>query len=132
MALFQIRSTLISFGLPCLNTLLFSRPARDLLSKLNRPYYIIMMKINNHPCKQRDYAYADVDIHNHISFLPTESMVAVQCKDAGLWIHGTVVEHRSGGHNGSNYRIRVIKRGCTITTTKNHAKSTPTIAEYYL
>ena len=71
----------------------------------------------------------DIDNYKNIPFLPTGSTVAVQWEDGRLWMHGTIIGHRSDGQNGGNYKIRVTEMGCTIIRTKRHPYQKMTIRE---
>ena len=100
-ALLQIHLTLISPRLPSPVTLLFNRPARGLLPKLNRPPISYDNDANSNMAlvNKQPHAYVDVDTYADIPFLPTGSTVVVQGKDAEIWTHGTEVGHVSDDHN---------------------------------
>ena len=70
------------------------------------------------------HAYENVDTCKDIPLLPIESTIVVQCQDAGLWMHRTIVGHGSDYHCGRNSRISMTKTGCKITRTKRHMKAT--------
>ena len=72
------------------------------------------------------------DTPTNYAFIPIGSSVVVQCKDGGLWTHGTIVGKGDHNHNNRSYIIRVTKAGWLITTNIEHMKPTQfTVKSYF-
>ena len=69
--------------------------------------------------------------YSHISFLPTESTVAMQQEDNRLLIHESIVGNGSSDNNCRSYRRRMTEMENTITGTERHVKANPISADDY-
>ena len=103
-----------------------------LTGKYSRPPILCDNDENNHTAllNRQPHAYEDVDVD--IPCPPTGSIAVVHHKDAGQWMHGTIVEHKYDTHDSRSYKVSVNKMRNTITGTKRHVKTIPVIAEDYL
>ena len=124
MAMSLIRSTQIILRLPSPAILLFNRATRSMLPILSRPPILFHNDEGSHAVLTNKCLHAneDKDNHKNISFLPLESTVAVQHKDAGPQTQLTIVGYGSDDQNGRNYEIRVTKMGSINTRTKRHVR----------
>ena len=134
MTLLQIKSTPIGPSLPRSATLLFNRPARDLLPKFCRPPVVFNNDKNKHATliKKQSHGSISTDPCKNILFLPTGSTVAVQHEDGELWTYETVIWHRFDVPHWGCYRMRVSNTGCIITRTNKHVKTMLITVEEYL
>ena len=93
-ALFQIRSTLVSTGLPSSAIMLFNKPIRTLLPHMGRE----LINVNNddddyEALKSRQEACTkNNDTHKDSTLFSSGSTVAVQIEDGGSWLHGVMIE----------------------------------------
>ena len=60
------------------------------------------------------------------------SRIAFHREDGRLWMRRTITDYGDNDHNGSSYRIWVLKRGRMLTITAWHVKTTLILAEQYL
>ena len=63
--------------------------------------------------------------------IPIGSTVAVQCKDRGPWIHGTVESKGNHNHSGRAYTIGMTKIGQMVTRNSKHVMPTQLTTEQY-
>ena len=70
-------------------------PARGLLPQFNISPVLFVNDKSNHAALIKGKSHADIgiDTHKNILLLLRGLPVVVQCKEGGLWIHGTVVKH---------------------------------------
>ena len=103
-----------------LATPLFNRSSRGLLPRLSTLPILCNSDENNHTANQTGNPnQTEADSCIHIPFLPIGSTVALQWKDRGPCVHGTIIGNRSEDHNRRCYKIRVMKTGCIITRTND-------------
>ena len=112
-------------GLSNPTTLLFNRPVRCLMPRLNRApinHDFDEDHLNALKCVKTIY---NKDTVKEIIIISSGSTVAVQCKDNWLWTHGTISEHGNANYNGWLYGIQATKTGHIITRHVKHLKEHP-------
>ena len=133
-SLLQVTSSPISPRLPSLPTFMFNRPTRDRLPRSNR--WPILCDDDESSLTglmiRQPQLNDDIDTHKNIPFIPTRSTVAVQKEGSRLWMHGTIVWHKTQDHNGRSYKTRVTKTGGTLPRTKKCVKAIPISAKDYI
>ena len=83
-----MRSTAIGNDLPIPTTILFNRPTRGLLSKINRtPLTYDYDNKHFDALKQRQQLVGRHDTGNYFTIIPIGSAVAVQREGGGPWTH---------------------------------------------
>ena len=110
-----MRSPPIGAVLPSSAILVFNRPIRALLPKVNKEPSSI--NANDHYGVLK--AYQDKYLRGNDTckesvFFPTGSTVAVHCEGSGLWMHGIVEKVNNIDHNGWYFVISKVKTGRLI------------------
>ena len=104
LALLQIRSTTIGYGLPSPA----NRLIRGLLTKIIRiPMLYDFNDDHYYALKQRQQWADKHDTYIDLTIIPVALTVAVQRGDGGLWRHDIVVEHGTKKHNNRSYKIHI-------------------------
>ena len=101
-ALLQIRSTLITLGLPSLATILFKQPIRGMLLKINRPplFYNYDEDHYDKPKLRQDKIAKNNDTLKDHTLISIGSTVALQREDGRPQMHGMVMDHSNSDHHG--------------------------------
>ena len=113
----QIRSTPISTGIPSPAMLLFNRPIRSLLSKMNNKH----MNINSDDTQYevlkayQDKYGKDSDTCKDSLYFSLGSTVTVQQEDGRTWKQRSIKEANKSDQYGRSYVGRVMKMGRLIT-----------------
>ena len=113
-------------GLPNPVILLFNKPVRGILPKLNRLPILIDYGSDN-CCSYKKWRRS---WYKNIPFLSSGSTVVVGWEDRGSWMHGAIVGYRSDDHNGRSYKVQVTKIGHIKWWMKKHVKSQITVEKY--
>ena len=132
LALLKIPSLLGLLGLPSGATVLFNRPSKGLMPRLNRTS-INGNEDHYNTLRMCQYKYIrNNDTLKEPFLIPTGSTAAVHCKYYAPWIPGMVLENAEPNHNPCSYRVRVIKTGHIFTSNLKHVRKTCIMVEQYL